>query len=68
MNETYEAWVMMDSESYVVTEEYDNPEDALKEMLDRGSSIEELHEAGVTLNKLLCDGKCWLECLDEIDY
>ena len=68
MNDTYEAWVMMNSENDVVTEEYDNPEEALKEMRDRGYTIKELHEGKFTLNRLLCSKDCWLECLDEIDY
>lgn len=58
---------MMSKDNDVITEEYETPEEALDEMLAK-YTVEELHEAGVTLNKLLCDGKCWLECLDEIDY
>lgn len=67
MEKTYTAWVMMSKDNDVITEEYETPEEALNEMLAK-YTVEELHEAGVTLNKLLCDGKCWLECLDEIDY
>jgi len=67
MNNTYEAWVMMDSELAVVSEEHDTPEEVLVEMMEE-YTIEEMHEAGFTCNKLLCDGKCWLECLEEVDY
>jgi len=67
MNNTYEAWVMMDSEIAVVSEEHDTPDEVLVEMMEE-YTIEEMHANGFTLNKLLCDGKCWLECLDEIDY
>lgn len=64
---TYEAYVMMNADSDVITEEYDTPEEAIAE-LEEKYTIEEMHEAGFTCNKLLCDGKCWLECLEEIDY
>ena len=64
---TYEAYVMMNADNDVITEEYDTPEEAIAE-LEAKYTIEEMHEAGFTCNKLLCDGKCWLECLDEIDY
>lgn len=67
METTYTAWVMMSKDNDVITEEYETPEGALNEMLAK-YTVEELHEAGLTLNKLLCDDKCWLECLDEIDY
>lgn len=67
MKTTYTAWVMMSKDNDVITEEYETPEEALDEMLAK-YTVEELHEAGATLNKLLCDDKCWLECLDEIDY
>lgn len=63
----YEAWVMMDSDSSVITEEYETSEEALQEVLEK-YTIEEAHEAGFTLNKLLFEGKCWIECLDEIEY
>lgn len=63
----YETWVMMNSDNDVITEEYDSPEGAVDEMLGK-YTIEEMHENGFTLNKVLADGKCWLECLDEIDY
>ena len=67
MNNTYEAWVMMDSELAVVSEEHDTPEEVLVEMEEK-YTIEEMHENGFTLNKLLCSEQQWLECLDEIDY
>lgn len=63
----YETWVMMNSDNDVITEEHDSPEEAVGEMLGK-YTIEEMHENGFTLNKVLSDGKCWLECLDEIDY
>lgn len=64
---TYEAYVMMNADNDVITEEYDTPEEAIAE-LEAKYTIEEMHEAGFTCNKLLCDGKCWLECLEEVDY
>jgi len=67
MNNTYEAWVMMDSEIAVVSGEHDTPDEVLVEMMEE-YTIEDMHANGFTLNKLLCDGNCWLECLDEIDY
>ena len=66
-NTTYEAWVMMAEDNAVLTEEHETSEGALNEMLEK-YTIEEMHENGFTLNKLLCDGRCWLECLDEIEY
>ena len=67
MNNTYEAWVMMDTENGVVSEEHNTPEEVLVEMKEK-YTIEEMHENGFTLNKLLCSEGHWLECLDEIDY
>ena len=67
MNNTYEAWVMMDTENGVVSEEHDAPEGVIAEMREK-YTIEEMHENGFTLNKLLCSEQQWLECLDEIDY
>lgn len=67
MKNTYTTWVMMDSNNDVITEEYNTPEEAVNELLAR-YTIDEMHEAGITCNKLLCDDKSWLECLDEIDY
>lgn len=64
---TYEAWVMMSSDNDVITDEYDTPEEAIAELKGK-YTIEEMHEAGITCNKLLCSDKSWLECLDEIDY
>lgn len=64
---TYEAYVMMNADNDVITEEYGTPEEAIAE-LEEKYTIEEMHEAGFTCNKLLCDGKCWLECLEEVDY
>lgn len=49
METTYTAWVMMSKDNDVITEEYETPEEALTEML-ANHTIEELHEAGVTLN------------------
>lgn len=66
-DETYEAWVMMDSDNGVITEEYETPDEAIAELSIK-YSIDEMHEAGFTCNKLLCNKDTWLECLDEIDY
>ena len=68
MNTTYEAWAMMNSDNDVVSEEYNTPEEAINEMKERGYTVEEMHEAGLTCNKLLCDESCWFECLDEFEY
>jgi hypothetical protein len=59
----HKAWVLMDSENSVITEEYDTPEEAMK-----GYTEKELHEAGITCCQLLCDDKCWYECLEEITF
>ena len=67
MNNTYEAWAMMDTENDVVSGEHDTPEKVLVEM-EKKYTIEEMRENGFTLNKLLCSEGHWLECLDEIDY
>lgn len=64
---TYEAWVMMSADNDVITEEHDSPEEAIEELKNR-YSIEEMHAAGITCNRILADEKCWLECLEEIDY
>ena len=64
---TYEAYVMMNADNDVITEEYDTPEEAIAE-LEEKYTIEEMHEAGFTCNNLLCEGGCWLECLEEVDY
>ena len=64
---TYEAYVMMNADNDVITEEYDTPEEAIAE-LEEKYTIEEMHEAGFTCNKLLCADGCWLECLEEVDY
>lgn len=64
---TYEAWVMMDAGNDVITDEHDTPQEAINELKDR-YTIEEMREAGITCNRLLCDGKSWIECLEEIEY
>ena len=63
----YKAWVMMDNECGVISEEHDTPDAVLSEMQQK-YTIEEMHENGFTLNQLLCSDQQWLECLDEIDY
>lgn len=67
MKETYKAWVMMDSENGVISEEYETPDAVLAEMQQK-YTIEEMHENGFTLDLLLCTDQQWLECLDEIEY
>lgn len=64
---TYTAWVMMNCDNDVITDEYTTPEGAVNELLNK-YTIEEMHNARITLNKVLCDENSWLECLDEIDY
>ena len=64
---TYEAWVMMNADCDVITEEHGTPDAVLAEILEK-YTVEEAHENGFTLNKLLCDDKCWFECLEEIEY
>ena len=63
----YKAWVMMDGECGVISEEHDTPDAVLTEMQQK-YTIEEMRENGYTLNLLLCSDQQWLECLDEIDY
>lgn len=67
MEKIYEAWVMMNSDNDVITDEYDTSEEALNEVLEK-YTLEEARAAGFTLNRVLCDEKCWIECLDEIEY
>lgn len=64
---TYETWVMMNSENDVISEEHETSYGVITEMLEK-YTIEEMHENGFTLNKLLCDECTWIECIDEIDY
>lgn len=64
---TYKTWVMMSADNDVITDEHDSPEDAIAELKDR-YSIEEMHAAGITCNRILANEKSWLECLEEIDY
>lgn len=64
----YTAWVMMNSENDVITEEHETSTAAVTEMIERGYTRKEMHENGFTLNKLLCNSGCWIECLEEIDY
>lgn len=66
MENTYEAWVIMNADNDVITGEYNTPAEAVDELKDR-YTLDEMHNAGFTCNKLLCDDICWLECLDEID-
>lgn len=69
MNEknAYETFVVMNSDNDVITEEHETALEALAEVLEK-YTIEEMRENGFTLNKVLADGKSWLECLEEIDY
>lgn len=64
---TYEAWVMINADNDVITGEYSTPEEAVSELKDR-YTVDEMHAAGITCNRVLCDEKSWLECLEEIDY
>lgn len=69
MENNYTAWVMMDAESTVISDEHDDAQSVLDEMADRGYTIDEMLANGFTLNKLLIDANgCWIECLDEIEY
>lgn len=65
MHKTHKAWVLMDNEATVITEEYDTPEEAM-----RGYTEKEMHDAGITCCQLLIDSDngCWLECLQEIVF
>lgn len=66
MANTYEAYAVMDNQAMVMTDEvHDTPMAALNEMLNRGYSMEEMHENGFTLVKLLCEDGKWIECLEE---
>lgn len=61
----YKAWVLMDNENSVITEEYDTPEEAMK-----GYTEKEMHDNGITCCQLLIDDNngCWLECLQEMVF
>lgn len=68
MENNHTAWVIMDAESSVISNEHENAQSVLDEMSDRGYTINEMRANGFTLNKLLIDAKgCWIECLDEIE-
>lgn len=64
---TYETWVMMNSENDVISEEHETSYEVITEMLEK-YTIEEMHDNVFTLNKLLCDENTWIECIEEIDY
>lgn len=68
MKYAYTTWVMMNSDNDVVSEEHNHPEEVISEMKERGYTLEDMREMGLTCNKLLCDENSWLECLDEYEY
>lgn len=66
---TYEAWVMMDDQCMVISEEeYKTPQELIEAMLQKGYTIEGMKENNFTCTKVLSDGECWLEALEDYDY
>lgn len=63
-----EVFVMMNSDNDVMSEEHNNIESVINEMIERGYTVDEMHKAGFTLNSVLSDGKCWYECTGEYNY
>lgn len=60
-NGQYEAWVVMDSENAVISDEYRTKE----ELLDAFPPLD-VEEANATVCRLLCNKGSWLECLEEL--
>lgn len=67
MDKTYKIWAIMNAENDVISvKEHSEPKEAIQEMLDLGWTKEEMIEAGLTLNQLLCDDICYFDSLKEI--
>lgn len=62
----YEAWVAMDNESNVISEEYETIEELKTAMYNTGYFPDIAEADGITLCKVLCTTGTWLECLEEI--
>ena len=63
----YTAWVIMD-EDRIVGGEHETSGAAVTEMIESGFTREEMLKNRFTLNKVLCEEGCWIECLEEIEY
>ena len=64
---TYEAWVVMDTENSVMTEEHETEAAARAEILEKYTE-EQAQENGFTVCRLLCSEGQWLECLEEVVF
>ena len=60
-NGQYEAWVVMDSENAVISDEYRTKD----ELLDAFPPLD-VEEANATVCRVLCNKGSWLECLEEL--
>lgn len=60
-NGQYEAWVVMDSENGVISNEYRTKD----ELLDEFPPLD-VEEANATVCRVLCNKGSWLECLEEL--
>ena len=60
-NGQYEAWVVMDSENGVISDEYRTKD----ELLDAFPPLD-VEEANATVCRVLCNKGSWLECLEEL--
>lgn len=58
----YEAWVVMDSENGVISDEYRTKD----ELLDAFPPLD-VEEANATVCRVLCTRGSWLECLEELE-
>ena len=63
-NNLRKVWCMMDACCNIISEEHEEPDDVITEMLWRYTR-QEMHENGFTLNLLLCDDYTWYECIAE---
>lgn len=60
-NGQYEAWVVMDSENAVISDEFRTKD----ELLDSFPPLD-VEEANATVCRVLCNKGSWLECLEEL--
>lgn len=67
MDKIYKIWAIMNTENDVISiKEHSEPKEAIQEMLDLGWTKEEMIEAGLTLNQMLCAEISYFACLEEI--
>lgn len=60
-----EKWCVMDNECYVVGEETYSTVDELFNNFLGNYTIDEMKENDFTICKVLCEGNCWVECLEQ---